>query len=260
MDSINEAISQILSLTKVINKDKSKQVRSLDEKNIIKAIAFSWFKNIRPKTNLADLQLEGIDILYKFLLEASEKNTSRKIYLNNIKILHQSLITIRSENIVLSSESTLTINDYPPDFTSLIKDSKMIHILSNRWTECNKCINANAPLSSIIMMGGILEAILLAKINSYSDKSKIFSATTVPIDFKTKKPYPLQEWTLKNYIDVAHELKWISKSTKDVGEVLRDYRNYIHPYKEFSHGIVINLSDAELFWKITKGIVFQLLK
>jgi hypothetical protein len=46
----------------------------------------------------------------------------------------------------------------------------------------------------------------------------------------TGNPLKLNGWGLKNYLDVAHELAWISK-TKDVGEVVSEYRNYVHPSK-----------------------------
>ena len=71
---------------------------------------------------------------------------------------------------------------------------------------------------------------------------------------------PLQEWTLRHYIDVGHELGWISTSAKHIGEVVRDYRNYIHPQKELSHGIELRDGDAQLFREIAKGISRQLLK
>src|SRR6266508_3631639 len=58
----------------------------------------------------------------------------------------------------------------------------------------------------------------------------------IPIDQRTKKPLPLPEWTLRPYIDVAHEICWITRSGKDVAAVLRDYRNYVHPEKQRSHG------------------------
>lgn len=258
MKTVDEAISQIESLIKVLRKKKLTQVKSVDEKSIIKATALSWFQKLRIQINLSELQLKDTDKYYKFLLEASEKNTTRNRYLTELKSLRLNLIKLRSDNIVTITNQKKT-PDNPPDFSNLIKDEKMKGILLNRWNECIRCLNVDAPLSSTVMMGGMLEAILLAKINSCTDKSKIFKAKAAPIDKKTTKVYPLQEWTLRNYIDVSHELGWISQSTKDIGEVLRDYRNYIHPYKELSHGIIITKPDAELFWQITKSIINQLL-
>ena len=64
---------------------------------------------------------------------------------------------------------------------------------------------------------------------------------------------------LKDYIDVVHELGWITASAKDVGAVLRDYRNYIHPQRQLSHGVHLRLDDAELFWEIRKSISRQVI-
>lgn len=261
MDSIDNAVSQIESLNRVLKRSISKQVQSQEEKNLIKATALSWFKNLRAELNLDDSILETVDQGYKYLLEACERGTERKLYLAELKSLRAKLIKVRSENILKYSIAFVqnVSTDTPPNFDPLIKDQKMKAILLNRWNECVKCIQSDAPLSATVMMGGILEAILLAKINSYSDKTKIFKSSMAPVSKTTGKVMPLQEWVLKNYIDVSHEIGWISQSAKDVGEVLRDYRNYIHPYKEFSHGVKLIKDDAELFWNITKNIINQLL-
>jgi hypothetical protein len=69
----------------------------------------------------------------------------------------------------------------------------------------------------------------------------------------------LSDWTLRHYIDVGQELGWISRSGKDVAAVLRDYRNYIHPEKQRSHGVTLNAHDSAMFWEVTKSLTRQLL-
>ena len=193
MKSIDEAISQIEILQKVLKKNISIQVKGSDTKSTIKASALSWFQNIRPQINLTDIQLKEVDEGYKFLLEASEKNTTKTKYLSVLKNIRSKLISMRSDNIIAITNQNSTTSDKPPDFSTLIKDDKMKSILLKRWDECIKCIEIDAPLSSLVMMGGMLEAILLAKINSFSDKPKIFKAKSAPVDKKTSKVYPLQE-------------------------------------------------------------------
>src|SRR5216683_1057185 len=77
---------------------------------------------------------------------------------------------------------------------------------------------------------------------------------------RQNQPMSLKDWTLQDYIGVAHELKWITVAAKDVGVVLRDYRNYIHPQKELSHGVSLTTPDAVILWEIGKSISRQLLK
>ncbi len=109
------------------------------------------------------------------------------------------------------------------------------------------------------MVGGLLEGLLLARINRESNKAPIFTAAASPRD-KQNNPLSLRDWTLQDFIGVAHELKWITVAAKDVGVVLRDYRNYIHPQKELSHGVSLTTPDAQILWEIGKSISRQLLK
>jgi hypothetical protein len=132
-------------------------------------------------------------------------------------------------------------------------------ILVRRWNECAKCVGVDAALAATVMMGGLLEALLLARVHREPDKKKVFQANGAPKDHQSKKPLPLQDWGLRNYIDVAHELGWITSSAKDLGEVVRDYRNYVHPHKEMAHGVLLGNHDAQLFWEVSKGITRQLL-
>jgi hypothetical protein len=109
------------------------------------------------------------------------------------------------------------------------------------------------------MMGGLLEALFVSRANKLSDKATLFTSAAAPIDSKTKKPLDLRQWTLAPYIDVGHDLKWISRSAKDIAVILRDYRNYVHPEKERSHGVVLSPDDATMFWEVTKTLSRELL-
>jgi hypothetical protein len=172
---------------------------------------------------------------------------------------------LQADHVILLSKAptasapAAATTDTPPQFTPLISDPKMQAILQKRWQECVVCIRSGAPLAATVMMGGILEGLLLARINQISNKAPVFTATAAPRD-QAGKTMPLKDWGLKNYIDVAHELGWITTTAKDIGEVLRDYRNYIHPQKEFSHGISLGRGDADMLWNIAKSMTIQILK
>ncbi len=146
----------------------------------------------------------------------------------------------------------------PPDFAALSAEAAMKAILERRWHECQRCIRAGAPLAATVMMGGLLEALFVVRANLLTNKAALFRAKSTPMDFKTKKPLALTEWTLRPYIDVAAELGWITSSGKGVAAVLRDYRNYIHPEKERAHGVDLNEHDSGMFWEVTKSLARQL--
>lgn len=109
------------------------------------------------------------------------------------------------------------------------------------------------------MMGGLLEALFVARANKMPSKAALFKAKATPTNAKTGKPADIRDWMLASYIDVAHELGWITRSGKDVAAVLRDYRNYVHPEKERSHGIVLTSHDSVMLWDVTRNLAKQVL-
>ncbi len=131
-------------------------------------------------------------------------------------------------------------------------------ILGRRWGEVQQCMGCGANLAATVMMGGLLESLLLARINVSGNKPAVFKSKAAPRD-KAAKTLPLPDWKLVHMVDVAHELSWISKSARDIGNVLRDFRNYIHPHKEFVDKVVISHDDATMFWEVTKAISRQVL-
>ena len=260
---IETALNEGERLSKVLAKQKFTQVRGTEERQLVKATALAWFNQHRSDLTHAQIDefLGDVDRNYRALLEGSEKLSSRKKLRQVCKALKADLVRVRSEIVGRNKAATpklLSSSDALPAFDHLVSDAKMQQILQRRWIECVGCIQADAPLAATVMMGGLVEALLLARVNRETDKRIVFTAKTAPKgdDGKTLQ---LKEWTLKHYLDVLHEVGWIGPSAKDVGAVLRDYRNYIHPNKEYSHGVQLALGDARLFWEITKAICRELL-
>jgi hypothetical protein len=266
MNEIDEAVYAAIREAQVLRertrKKHSKQVQGA-ERDIIRATSLAWVNNHRKKLLAvfsAD-ELADLDALYQQVMESSHRAVLRSKYVSLLKQIGDTLVKLRSGNLIRLSAAPTAITsttDAPPDFSKLITDPQMQEILKRRWLECTACIAANAPLAATVMMGGLLEGLLLARVNRETNKAPIFTAAAAPKD-KQSKTLALKEWTLQHYIDVAHELKWISVTAKDIGVVLRDYRNYIHPHKELTHGISLNKSDAALLWEISKSITRQLL-
>jgi hypothetical protein len=262
--AIESASSEITRLRGLLVKGASKQVSSDDERSVIKATALSWFNTHRKviASVLDPVFLSGIDDGYRIVLGSSDKAALRSRYIYFLKQVKKALARVQSDHVlVLSTDQHAKVetSEVSPGFAPLVTDTRMQTILGNRWQECVKCVSHGAPLSAVVMMGGILEGLLLARINQMKDKSKVFKAAAAPKD-KAGITLPLKEWGLTNYLDVAHELEWISRTTRDVGGVVRDYRNYVHPQKEYSHGVIISIDDAKMLWEISKSVARQVLK
>jgi hypothetical protein len=266
--SIDAAVAEIDRLRKTVRQQTSAQVKSEEEKQIVKATSLSWFNNHRGviEPYIGSDNLKPLDDLYRALLDAATRSTVRTKYIDTIREVKARLGGLQADHVINLSKpttgaaSTVLVADPAPQFTPLISDPKMQQILRSRWQECVICVKSGAPLGATVMMGGILEGLLLAKINQLPNQVPVFTAKSAPKDRTTGKTLPLKDWMLKSFIDVAHELKWITTTAKDIGVVLRDYRNYIHPQKEYSHGISLSPGDAEMLWNVAKGMIVQVLK
>jgi hypothetical protein len=256
---LDDLVREIDRVRNVLRKIRTPQVWNAEHRDFFRATALSWFQRRRSAVaeSLPPEVVDAIDVSYRIVLNAADKNSSKNTYINAAKLAKERLVDARSRALVPSP--TARTVDSAPTFASLASDPAMQSILERRWDECKRCIDAGAPLAATVMMGGLLEALLVARANKLSDKSKLFKATATPIDSKTKKPLDLRQWMLGPYIDVGHELKWISNSAKNVAVILRDYRNYIHPEKERSHGISLSADDAAMFWEVTKTLSRELL-
>jgi len=245
IDKLNNYIKSIDRLIKEITKGSNKQITSSEDKQIIQAHIYSWINNFRLlilNVNKS-LNLEEINKISSDIIKKSFTTPTRSLIVDKLKLFKKLLCDlISSEDFLFKNNNKLNTL---PDFSSFNKDTNIQKLLTDRWIECEICVENKANLAAIVMIGGLIEALLLAKINQLTDKSIVTKSTSAPRD-KHGKTLQFNDWTLKNYIEVAYDLKWITSSVKDLIIILRDYRNYIHPYKEFTKSKNFNDSDIEI--------------
>lgn len=261
---IDVALKEAKHLRARTKKQKSSQVKGVDEREIIKATALAWFNNHRKQLTLVftGADLAEIDKLYQRIFAASHKIVLRSIYLDILKQITDTLTEFRTTNVIRLSEASFAppTTDVPPDFSPVISNDVMKKILEDRWTEIATCVTGKAPLSATVMMGGLLESILYAKIEKLPDKKPVFTAAAAPKDGTTGKTKELKDWMLQNYLDVAKELKWITEIVHGISNEVRNYRNLVHPHKQYSEKMFVDPDDAKILWEIVKNIARQSLK
>ena len=260
MDAVERALDEIECLKKILRKKTRRQVSAADERLPIKGTVLAWFRTKRSLLEPRQLDLRTLDSLYKELLDFSEKHTSRKIYVSSLKRIKEELVIIRGELLTPTSVGSVASSDVAPDFAVLVSDADMQKILVRRWNETRRCISAEAYLAATVMMGGLLEALLLARIQKMPDKAPLFRGATAPKDSAGEPRSKLKDWKLQDFIRIAHRLGWITRSARDIGSVLRDYRNYIHPEKERSENPTFSQQEAEMQWSIFKAVTEEVLR
>ena len=115
---------------------------------------------------------------------------------------------------------------------NFIADLELRNIVERDYFELTvKLFPSGAWKSSVIMAGSILEAILFDQLASAKWTSHALASGKVPNNKGASVPF--DDWKLFNLIDVAVDVKLLQKDPADtIHQVLRDYRNFVHPKKE----------------------------
>jgi hypothetical protein len=256
LEHVEAAIAEVSKARASVAKRTSTQVRNAAEIDNLKATALAWLQTHRPYVHGVDVT--AIDASYRKILDCTAKLAARSTYMTALKAAKEALVQARREIAAAPLAPVAVGSEPPPAFSALSADTAMQTILVRRWREVQQCMSAGANLAATVMMGGLLESLLLARINLEQNKAKIYTAKSAPKD-RQGKPLALSDWKLVNMVGVGHDVGWITKSAKDVGNVLRDFRNYIHPHKEHTDGVVLSDEDARMFWDVSKAIMRQLL-
>ncbi len=143
------------------------------------------------------------------------------------------------------------------DVVKLSLDSSIEITLKERIREARECVLHGAYLSSVIMSGSTLEGILLGV--AIKSPRSFQSAAASPKD-KSGKALPIQDWKLASLIDVTYELKLIGLDVKKFSHALRDFRNYIHPFEQYSTGFEPDEHTAKISLQVLNATIADLIR
>jgi len=128
-------------------------------------------------------------------------------------------------------------------------------IIKMRLEELMILINNNASLTSVIMIGSILEGLLLAVASKFPKDFN--TAKSSPMD-KEGKPKKFYTWNLNDFITVAYELDIFKEDVHKFASSLRYFRNYIHPYQQLSSNFNPSKDTADICYQVLKASISQL--
>lgn len=264
---MNEVYDTLNSLLIAVEKARARlkqrsggMVRNRDELQLIKGLVRLWVDLDRASLEevIAPDGLSTLNSTFDDLLRATERQVLRTQYESKLVNLKTHLLTLRQQAISHSAKNALGRNRRAPEFSPLIKELPMQEFLRLRWNECEQCVKYRLPLSATVMIGGLLETLLYARVRAEPDQKKVYTAKAAPRT-KDLRVRDLKEWGLQDYIQVGRELEWISDVGKDVSKVLMDYRNYIHPHKQVIDNVLIAETDADIIWEVGKKLAQQVI-
>lgn len=195
-----------------------------------------------------------------------DADVTRKVidYLNQVLLVEGLEITLVGINARIQDRTAAVAPPKPkdrpvetaPNFARLVADSSLADILSFRWGEAQRCIQAEAYLSAVIMMGSILEGALLYK--AEQNLETVNRAQRVPRR-RDRSPKPIHEWGMSALIDVSHEVNWLHGDVKRFSHALRESRNIVHPYVQRLHQDRPDAHTCAICWQVVRAAVADLL-
>ena len=155
----------------------------------------------------------------------------------------------------MREEDFLKLN-FAVNVDALKLDASISAIIKQRLCETESCVKNDAPLASIFLIGSILEGILLGTASSFPRQFN--QAQSAPKNKDTGKVKNFPEWTLNNMIDVAAEIGILKQDVKKFSHVVRDFRNYIHPYQQMSSQFSPDKHTAMICFQVLKAAIYQI--
>ena len=223
---------------------------------------YQLYGDSKMKRLRAFLELESNIIVGKVLNELLQYADSVETIDNKDKLNAEKYIG-RLLGYTVKSNTELSENDFlKKEFDEiplekLNLDSFITDTLNLRLIEIKKCLEVKASLSVIFLIGSILEGILLGIASKYP---RLYNQCNSAPKDDSRKVLPFPKWSLNNFIDAANEVGHLKMDVKKFSHVLRDFRNYIHPYQQVSSKFNPDEHTALICWQVLKAVIYQLSK
>lgn len=197
--------------------------------------------------------LEELLSFWKYQQDSSGNTNYPQAYIDSIATCSRLLGKSNQTKPEDPDETFLKKSFDGAEFEKLTIEPNLIPLLSRRFNEAQAC-KENSSLASVFLCGSILEGLLLG---TAVKNPKVFNtATSSPKINGVVKQF--HEWTLAQFIDVAHEIGVISLDVKKFSHSVRDFRNYIHPYQQMSTGFNPDRHTAEICLHVVRAAVASL--
>ena len=165
-------------------------------------------------------------------------------------------IAARLSGLSIPLKQAQTVDDFLhsefviPNIQKLPIEPQAVPIIESRLDEARKAMGAGAHLSTIVLCGSVLEAVLLGAAQKEPARFNRASASPKTADGNVKR---FHEWSLAQFIDVACEAGLLKLDVKKFSHGLRDFRNYIHPYEQMQSGFSPDEHTAKVCFQVLKA-------
>lgn len=208
------------------------------------------FWEIENDTVTASALKQLLDYAEAFQLTETDKIVKCRNIVNR-------LTGVKAPQTALPTKEVFLSREFPHlDFQKLPIEAAFISVIEDRREEAKRCAGCEAYLSTVILLGSMLEAILLG-VATHNPKLYNQAASAPKKDGKVK---PFHKWSLANLIDTARELRIINEDVKKFSHALRDFRNYVHPYEQKAAQFTPDKDTANISFQVFRAAMNQITK
>lgn len=133
------------------------------------------------------------------------------------------------------------------ELAEIVHDPQLTELLRKRLDEARTCREYGAHLSSVIMLGSVLEGVL--RDVALQHRPEAYRCRVAPKD-QSGKPRDIGRWKLVELVDVAHACGWIELDAQRFSHELREYRNMVHPAVELADMHHPDEDTAAICWNV----------
>jgi atypical dual specificity phosphatase len=109
-----------------------------------------------------------------------------------------------------------------------VTDDRLRRLAEDYHGQAIAAHKAGAHLGTLVACGGVLEGVLAWALLQRAEQAANSKGAQKD---KQGQVLPIEEWNLSNLIEVASSLELIGKTAKDAAWALKEFRNFIHPYR-----------------------------
>jgi hypothetical protein len=154
-----------------------------------------------------------------------------------------------------AAENELLSRVFKPDALAKLRlDAALVKVLDDRMREAQRCIKADACLSSVILCGSVLEGLCLG----YGSRQPERMNRAYQTRYEKTAPR-FHEWRLQTWIDVLTDLGDLSLNVGKFGHALRDFRNYVHPAEQLANRFAPDQHTARIGFHVVVAAIDDLL-
>ncbi|MEY9843049.1 hypothetical protein ABH940_000097 [Streptacidiphilus sp. BW17] len=128
--------------------------------------------------------------------------------------------------------------------SQVINDPALASAVQTRLDEARTCYENGAYTAAVIMLGSLLEGVLV-------------HVAQVRAVAQTLRRRP-EDMGLKDLVDLAHNNGWIEHDAKLASELVRHYRNLVHPAAERRTGHGPNRDTVDMCWPVVNATLNDL--